>query len=153
MDIETRCKIFGWEGFLILDDKDAALIKALQDDAFGPFGDLAEIVHLSLSTVYDRLHRLERLGIIRQWTIKVDAQVIGLRVLAFVGVRATKPEQLKVRVANIAALHEWSDRLFAIPGVERTETTIVLRTQIDRPTPVKLSIPSDSKYLEFASSL
>jgi DNA-binding Lrp family transcriptional regulator len=40
---------------------------------------------------------------------------------------------LKVRVANTAGLLELSDRLRAIPGVEQTETTIVLKTQIDRP--------------------
>ncbi len=43
---------------------------------------------------------------------------------------------LKVRVANTGALLELSDKLRAIPGVEQTETTIVLKTQIDRPIAV-----------------
>jgi hypothetical protein len=44
---------------------------------------------------------------------------------------------LKVRVAGTPALLELSDRLRAIPGVEQTETTIVLKTQIDRPITLK----------------
>jgi DNA-binding Lrp family transcriptional regulator len=141
-----------------LDKKDFALIEALQQNASRRLEDLAKLVHLAPSSVHDRLQRLERVGIIRQWTIKVDAQALGLGVLAFVGIRATRPcselvealraipsieechsvagelsMMLKVRVANTASLLELSDRLRAIPGVKQTETTIVLKTQIDRP--------------------
>ncbi len=144
-----------------LDKKDFALIEALQQNASRRLEDLAKLVHLAPSSVHDRLQRLERVGIIRQWTIKVDAQALGLGVLAFVGIRATRPcselvealraipsieechsvagelsMMLKVRVANTAGLLELSDRLRAIPGVQQTETTIVLKTQIDRPIAV-----------------
>jgi Lrp/AsnC family transcriptional regulator, leucine-responsive regulatory protein len=144
-----------------LDKKDFALIEALQQNGSRRLEDLAKLVHLAPSSVHDRLQRLERVGIIRQWTIKVDAQALGLGVLAFVGIRATRPcselvealraipsieechsvagelsMMLKVRVANTAGLLELSDRLRAIPGVEQTETTIVLKTQIDRPIAV-----------------
>ncbi len=93
---------------------------------------------------------------------KLDAPALGLGVLAFVGIRATKscPElvnavraiaaieechsvagelsmMLKVRVASTAALLELAERLRAIPGIEQTETTIVLKTQIDRPITLK----------------
>jgi DNA-binding Lrp family transcriptional regulator len=144
-----------------LDKKDFALIGALQQNAHRRLEDLAKLVHLAPSSVHDRLLRLEREGIIRQWTIKVDANALGLGVLALVGIRATRPcaeliealraipaiEEchsvagelsmlLKVRVANTGALLELSDKLRAIPGVEGTETTIVLKTQIDRPIAV-----------------
>ena len=146
-----------------LDKKDFALIEALQQNASRRLEDLAKMVHLAPSSVHDRLQRLERVGIIRQWTIKVDAPALGLGVLAFVGIRATKPcselvdslraipsveechsvagelsMMLKVRVASTPALLELSELLRAIPGVEQTETTIVLKTQIDRPIAVKL---------------
>lgn len=145
-----------------LDQKDFALIEALQQNASRRLEDLAKMVHLAPSSVHDRLQRLRRVGIIRQWTIKVDAPALGLGVLAFVGIRATKPcselvdslraipsieechsvagelsMMLKVRVASTPALLELSELLRAIPGVEQTETTIVLRTQIDRPIAVK----------------
>jgi len=150
------------EVFLSLDKKDFALIEALQQNASRRLEELAKMVHLAPSSVHDRLQKLERVGIIRQWTIKLDAPALGLGVLAFVGIRATKPcsellealraipaieechsvagelsMMLKVRVAGTPALLELSDRLRAIPGVEQTETTIVLKTQIDRPITLK----------------
>lgn len=44
---------------------------------------------------------------------------------------------LKVRVASTPALLELSEQLRAIPGIEQTETTIVLKTQIERPITLK----------------
>ena len=151
-----------------LDKKDFSLIEALRQNASRRLEDLAKLVQLAPSSVHDRLQRLERAGIIRQWTIKVDGAALGLGVLAFVGVRATKPcselfealsaipaieechsvagelsMMLKVRVASTPALLELSEKLRAIPGVEQTETTIVLRTHIDRPITVKHIAPPE----------
>jgi Lrp/AsnC family leucine-responsive transcriptional regulator len=145
-----------------LDKKDFALIDALQQNASQRLEDLARMVQLAPSSVHDRLRRLERDGIIRKWTIDLDASALGLGVLAFVGIRATRPcsellealraipsiEEchsvagelsliLKVRVAGTPALLELSERLRQIPGIEQTETTIVLKTQIDRPIALK----------------
>jgi hypothetical protein len=40
---------------------------------------------------------------------------------------------LKIRVPNTAALLSLTEHLRLIPGIEQTETTIVLKTQIDGP--------------------
>jgi DNA-binding Lrp family transcriptional regulator len=141
-----------------LDRKDFALLDALLRDASQRLEDLARLVHLAPSSVHDRLRRFEREGIIKKWTVELDAPALGLGVLAFIGIRATRPcsellaplreisfiEEchsvagelsmvLKVRVANTATLLELSERLRQIPGIEQTETTIVLKTQIARP--------------------
>ena len=85
-------------------------------------------------------------------------------VLALVGVRATKPcsalmptlqdiaciEEchsvagdlsmiLKVRVPSTDHLLELSDRLRQIPGIEQTETTIVLKTHLHGRMPILLA--------------
>jgi DNA-binding Lrp family transcriptional regulator len=44
---------------------------------------------------------------------------------------------LKVRVPDTAGLLALVDRLRQIPGIEKTETTIVLKTQVERPVIVK----------------
>lgn len=141
-----------------LDHTDLQLIDALQHDAAQRLEDLARKVQLAPSSVHERLRRLEREGIIQRWTITLDADALGLGVLAYVGIRATRPcsemlpalepieaiEEchsvagelsmlLKVRVTSTAALLELAERLRQIPGIEGTETTIVLRTQMDRP--------------------
>jgi Lrp/AsnC family leucine-responsive transcriptional regulator len=87
---------------------------------------------------------------------------LGLGVLAFIGITSTKTctmlqDQLaaieaieechsvagelciflKVRVPDTGALLVLIDRLRQIDGIEKTETTIVLQTQIDRPISFK----------------
>jgi DNA-binding Lrp family transcriptional regulator len=140
-----------------LDGTDAALLAALQADGRARLEDLARLVGLSTSTVHDRLRRLRRDGVIRRWTVELDPGALGLDVLAFVGVRAARtcaelagplcalPEVeeyhsvaggfgalLKVRVAGPEQLDELLERLRQVPGVEGTETTVVLRTYVER---------------------
>jgi Lrp/AsnC family transcriptional regulator, leucine-responsive regulatory protein len=141
-----------------LDKKDVVLLDALQLNASQRLEDLARLVQLAPSSVHDRLRRLERNGIIKKWTVDLDATALGLGVLAFIGIRASRPcselleplheivsiEEchsvagelsmiLKVRVANTAALLNLSEQLRQISGIEQTETTIVLKSHIDRP--------------------
>jgi len=149
-----------------LDRNDLLLVDALQHNANQRLEDLARVVQLAPSSIHERLRRLERDGIIRRWTIDVDAAALGLGVLAYVGIRASKPcaelvealetipaiEEchsvagelsllLKVRVAATSALLELAERLRQIPGIEGTETTIVLKTQVDRPIAFPTPLP------------
>ena len=74
-----------------IDPTDLQLVAALQADANRRLEDLAREVKLAPSSVHDRLRRLEKSGIIRRWTIAIDAPALGLDVLAFIGVRASRP--------------------------------------------------------------
>ena len=146
-----------------LDRKDFGLLESLLQNASLRLEDLAKRVGLAPSSVHDRLRRLHSEGVIRKWTIDVDPASLGLSVLAFVGVRATKPcselmptlrdiaciEEcysvagdlsmiLKVRVPSTDHLLELSDQLRKIKGIEQTETTIVLRTHLERRLPLAL---------------
>src|ERR1700733_3583387 len=73
-----------------LDKKDFALLEALQQNASQRLEDLAKLVNLAPSSVHDRLRRLERGGVIKNWTIKVDGPSLGLGVLAFVGLTTNR---------------------------------------------------------------
>jgi DNA-binding Lrp family transcriptional regulator len=145
---------------LQLDKTDLRLIDLLQKDASHRLEDLARSVRLAPSSVHDRLRRLQRDGVIRRWTVDVDPDAMGLGVLAFIGVSATQPcsellpaltaiphiEEchsvagdlsmiLKVRVSSTAELLKLTEQLRQISGIEGTQTTIVLKTQLDRPVP------------------
>ena len=149
-----------------LDRTDRALVDAVLRDANQRLEDLARLVGLAPSSVHDRLRRLERDGVIRRWTVDVDATAFGLHVLAYVGLRSSRPcseliaalaavdaiEEchsvagpnsmvLKVRVASPPALLELIERLRQIPGVEGTETSIVLKSLIDRPLTLPVPTP------------
>lgn len=145
-----------------LDKKDIAILNALQFNASLRLEDLAKSVSLAPSSVHDRLRRLEKDGVIRKWSIELDYSALGLGVLAFIGIRARVPcselfdgvnalpevEEchsvagelsmlLKVRVSSTDKLLEVGEKLRQIPGVEQATTTIVLKTQIDRPVSLR----------------
>ena len=146
------------------DKTDLAIIRALQHNASQRLEDIARLTKLAPSSVHERLRRLERDGIIRGWTINVDSGLLGLGVLAYVGVSASKPcselikalegiseiEEchsvagelsllLKVRTSSTIELLSLSERLRQIPGIEGTHSTIVLKTHIDQPTAIPKS--------------
>lgn len=148
-----------------LDQTDRILITALQVDGRLRLEDLARRVELAPSSVHDRLRRLQRDGVIRRWTIDVAPEALGLTVLATVGVRASRPcselagalEQvreieecysvagqlsmiLKLRASSTEHLLAIIERLRQLPGVEGTETTVVLKTLFER-SPRPLSQP------------
>ncbi len=140
-----------------LDRKDFALLEALQKNASTKLEELAKVVGLATSSVHERVQRLQRSGVIRQWSIDVDAAAVGLPVMAFIGVKASRPcsdlmsalekiryiEEchsvagelsmiLKVRVPSPEVLLEVTDQLRKVQGIEATNTTLVLKTQLRR---------------------
>ena len=143
---------------MTLDPIDLTLIDAVQQNATQRLEDLGRLVGLAPSSVSDRLRRLERDGVIKRWTVALDAAAVGLGVLAYIGVRSSRtcadllnemadlPEieevhsvagelcfLLKVRVPDTNGLLGLIERLRAIEGIEQTQTTVVLKTQLDRP--------------------
>lgn len=144
-----------------VDPVDLRLLDALQRDASQRLEDLGRLVGLVPSSVHERLRRLEREERIQRWTVQLDHEAVGHHVLAFIGVRTDRPcsqlikdlaaisaiEEchsvagelsmlLKVRVNDTPALLDLVERLRQIPGVEGTESTVVLKTQLDRPVPL-----------------
>ncbi len=67
-----------------LDDVDRRLIAALQADGRASMRLLAETLHVSRATVYQRVARLEREGVIRGYAAVVDPDALGLGLSAFV---------------------------------------------------------------------
>lgn len=140
-----------------LDQIDSVLLAALQEEGRLRLEDLARRVELSPSSVHDRLRRLRRDGVIRRWTIDVAPEALGLTMLAFVGVRALRPcSELATTLAQMREIEEFHsvagqlsfivklrahssehllelvERLKQIPGIEGTETTVVLKTHLER---------------------
>ncbi|MEL7415299.1 MAG: Lrp/AsnC family transcriptional regulator, partial [Pseudomonadota bacterium] len=69
-----------------LDEKDARILKLLQEDARVTAQDLAERVHLSPSQCARRRQRLEEEGYILRYRAVVDAARAGATVEAFVAI-------------------------------------------------------------------
>jgi Lrp/AsnC family leucine-responsive transcriptional regulator len=151
----------------MIDDKDRAILDILQRDDRTGYAEIGSRVKLAASSVYERVKRMERQGVIRAYGAVVDAREVGRGVTAFVSVatRAASAELvprlaafpevedcysiagadsllLKVRTRSTQELESLLERMRATIGVERTRTTIALDTYFERrPLPL-LETPS-----------
>ena len=137
-----------------MDDTDLALIDLLQKDARTPQAQLAAQVGLAASSVNERIRKLGERGLIEGYHARISAEAMGYDLLAFLYVGWSRPEtekaflkkilgqpvvmeahhvtgtwnyMLKVRVKNTRMLEGLLNKVIkSVPGVERTETIIVL---------------------------
>jgi Lrp/AsnC family transcriptional regulator, leucine-responsive regulatory protein len=137
-----------------LDRFDVAILRLLAGDARMSQRRLAREVGMSPPAVAERIARLERSGVIRGYRVDVDRRALGFGLVVYVGVIAVQgPDQADV-VRSLGALPEVEDvhvvtgpkdllvrlrvrdhehlrellfdRVWNLPGIERTETYISL---------------------------
>jgi len=85
-----------------LDDLDVRILRLLNADARNSFRDISKEVDASISTVSNRIRRLEEDGIISGYVPLLNESKLGFDVLAVVGVKIHKGKLLEVqrRIAN-----------------------------------------------------
>ena len=141
-----------------MDNLDRRLIDALREDARAPAAKLARQLGLSRTTVQSRLERLEASGVITGYTVRLsDAHERG-QIHAYVMMAVTPKRAVAVVAAirrmpavrllqsvsgpfdliaeivapTVAEMDALIDALGALDGVERTTSSIVLSTKVDR---------------------
>jgi Lrp/AsnC family transcriptional regulator, leucine-responsive regulatory protein len=151
------------------DDVDRKLLAALQDDCRQSLASLGEHVGLSPPAVLERVRRLESAGIIRGYHAVLEPRLVGLDITAFIGIGIDHPRHIaafekaslgmpevlechhvtgrhtlmiKVRARDTAGLHTLISAIRELPGVDRTETMIVLDTKMERQ---KIELPPASE--------
>lgn len=139
-------------------DKDELLLSLLAENARMPVSELARRLGLSRTTVQARIERLERGGVIAGYTVRLSTAAERTLVRAFVMI-TVKPKhavptiaELKdirevrtlhsisgevdlmavVAAGSVAALDDVVDRIGALEGVERTQTSVIMATKFDR---------------------
>ena len=72
-----------------LDKTDLEILKLLQHNARATIKEIAEQVHLSTTPVHERIRRLERSGVIRQYVAILDGAKVkkGLMVICYVSLK------------------------------------------------------------------
>jgi len=136
-----------------IDSTDREILKMLQEDARVAFKRIAEKIGVSEATVFVRVKKLRKKGVIKRFTALVSPELLGKNLTAFVLIN-TEPKKLekvldtlssmdevyeaydvtgtyyaivKIRTENRATLAEIIDKIGMIDGVTRTETAIVLK--------------------------
>ncbi len=79
-----------------MDDKDRQIIRALQRDGRMSNQDLAAAVNLSPSPCLRRLRNLEKRGVIRGYSARVEPRAYGLAITAFVRIRLERHDEATV---------------------------------------------------------
>lgn len=138
-----------------LDEIDARILTLLQQDGRRKRKQIAEEVGLSLPAASERMRKLEERGLLSGYFARVDAKALGLDITAFIRVTIHGSEYyegfieaitplpevqelhsitgegshlVKARVRNTDALERLLSTLQRIPGVQGTQTSIVLST-------------------------
>lgn len=118
-----------------LDATDLQILQCLQVDASQPVAAIAERVHLSTNACWNRIKRLEEIGIIRKRVALLDAGRVGAGLTIFVLIRAAEHSQ--------AWFEHFAATVRAIPSV-----TEFHRTSGDVDYLIKLQVPDVARYDE-----
>ncbi len=145
----------------MLDERDLAIVSALQEDARATYADVAQRVGLSASAVHDRVRKLEQAGVIKGYRAVVDPEGVGLLVTALIAATPLDPRQPDDLPERLADLPEVED-CYSVAGEAsyilkvRTRTTGELEDLIRRlrekagvatRTTVVLSVPFEDRPL------
>jgi Lrp/AsnC family leucine-responsive transcriptional regulator len=141
---------------MALDDIDLKILNLLLQDGRIAHSAIGKEIDLSGPSVYARIQRMEREGIIKGYAALLAPEKVGRGLAAFVRIRTQTPgyesdafEQfiqeeaqilechdvdgedcyiLKVRTASTQSLQKLLETIRSFPGITRTVTTIALET-------------------------
>jgi DNA-binding Lrp family transcriptional regulator len=143
---------------MTIDTTDRQLLSLLTENSRAPIAELGRKLGLSRTTVQSRLERLERRGIIAGYTTRLaddyEKGLVRAHVLITAGAKAAPKAEAELRkIPEVQALHSVSghfdmiaivaapsigeldrliDRIGALDGVERTMSSIILSTRLQR---------------------
>jgi len=140
----------------MIDEMDRRILSLLQQDARLPNAEIARRVGMAPSATLERLRKLEERGVIQGYEVRVDPRKLGLKVTAFIMVKAQDKQGeldtgerlkqhpnvlevhhiagedcylVKVRTTDTEELGRMLRADFSsMPSVRSTKTTIVLGT-------------------------
>jgi Lrp/AsnC family transcriptional regulator for asnA, asnC and gidA len=61
-----------------LDTLDWEILKALQENSKQTYSEVGRQLGVAHSTVYDRIRKMEKNGVIKKWTVDIDHEKIGI---------------------------------------------------------------------------
>jgi Lrp/AsnC family transcriptional regulator, leucine-responsive regulatory protein len=143
-------------GLALLDKKDFEILRLLQEDAKLTVRDIAEKIHLSATPTHERIKRLERDGVIRQYVALLNNRLVGRGIMvicqvslkehdkrtarSFIQAIGSFPEVvecynisgefdflLKIVSSSMESFHKfYVNRLSEIKGIGQTKSSFVM---------------------------
>ena len=138
----------------MIDDIDRRILAVLLADARTSMRSIAEEVGVALGTVSNRVKRMEEMGVIHGYEVRIDAEKVGWTMTVLCGLRIEKGQLMEVqrriaddprvfgiydvtgefdsmvlaRVRDRAHLDDLSKTVLSSEGIIRTVTHVVLNT-------------------------
>ena len=159
----------------VIDPIDRQILRLLRQDGRMAHSAIAKEVGLSGPAVHERVRKLEQRGVIASYTAVLDPEVLDRSDMAFVMVTLSEGNEfaaddpivariceepdvlefhriagedcylIKIRTATSKDLEQLLRRIRTIRGVARTRTTIVLSTELEKPT---IDVPDEEQVRE-----
>ena len=157
LTIALKVKVMKIKGEVaVLDELDRKILQALQENAKQTYTEIGRLLGVAHSTVYDRIRKMEKHGIIKKYTAILDLEKAGMKYVTAIMTIFTDPKEsenvakrlsesehvLEVStslseelliIAKVAAedqerLHSFIAQSVApLPGVLRIRTSIITR--------------------------
>ncbi|MEM2728553.1 MAG: Lrp/AsnC family transcriptional regulator, partial [Candidatus Bathyarchaeia archaeon] len=135
-----------------LDDLDLQIVRLLQEDSRISYNKIADKLRISVGTAYNRVKRLEKMGVLRGYTALVDPVKVGYGTTAIIFIQAEGAHLVEVeneiaknenaiavyditgdfdiaviaRFRDRAELNSFVKKILSMPHVRRTVTNVVL---------------------------
>jgi DNA-binding Lrp family transcriptional regulator len=84
---------------LSLDTLDWQILEAIQENSKQTYSEVGRRLGVAHSTVYDRIRKMEKSGIIKKWTVDIDLEKVGMNYLTASMTVYTDPKESE-NVAN-----------------------------------------------------
>ncbi|MEM1507344.1 MAG: Lrp/AsnC family transcriptional regulator [Candidatus Bathyarchaeia archaeon] len=135
-----------------IDDLDLKIIRLLQEDSRLSYNKIASELGISVGTAYNRIKKLENIGVLKSYTVLVDPMKLGYGTIAIIFIQAEGAHLVEVeneiakndnaiavyditgdfdiaviaRFKDRAELNSFVKKLLSMPHVKRTVTNVVL---------------------------
>ncbi len=140
-----------------IDKKDRAIITALVKDSKQTTSKLSKNLLIPITTIHNRIKKLEKQGIINNYTVNLNYQKLGKNIQAYISVTvdyslANNQAEVAKKIKTIPGIQEVTimtggtdiqvkaitkdifelneivtEKMRTIPGVDKTQTAIVLK--------------------------
>ncbi len=139
-----------------MDELDIAILRLLKDNAKITASEISNQINLSASAVGERLRKLEKSGVIKQYTTILDPCILKKDLTALMFISLERPQVsegflkyvqveeeimdcfylagdydylIKIATENTSSLERLLNRIKSIPGIIKTNTIVVLATE------------------------
>ncbi len=140
------------EYFSIMDKKDEQILQILKKNAKIGTQKISNITGIPITTVHNRIKKLEKNGIIKNYSIFIDYSKIGKKLSALV---LTRLDHKSLRESGLQ-LKDILKQILKVQGIQRVFTVtgsidIVLRVRAESIEELDKILTRDLMYLEFIS--